>query len=900
MPDRLAKRVLVVGWDAADWKFARPLMDRGLMPTLKSFSERGASGNLATNRPILSPMLWNSIATGKRPFKHGIYGFTEPRPDGDGVRPCASTSRRCKALWNIATQSGLKTNVVGWYASHPAEPINGVAVSNRYTDLAGKIDEPWPLAEGTVHPPELSDELAALRVHPGELGREAILPFMPTLEGNQLDPGNHHRLGHLMELIAETTTVHSAATHLMANTEWDLMCVYYEGIDRFAHGFMEFHPPRMDHVRPGFFEMYKEVMTGCYRFHDMMLAALLQLAGPDTTVILLSDHGYYDDHLRPKGSAAETNPVAWHRPLGLLAMDGPGVRSDTNIFGSSILDITPTVLTLLGLPVDSQMDGRVLLDAIAPDAKPDWVMDWDNVPGDAGLHPDNHRGDPEAERAAMQQLIDLGYIEDPGTDEEAVQKTILGNLNRKMSSFLDADRHEQALSVAEELADRFPNEPYAWLGKALCLIKCGRHDEAKLALSRVDDAGHETDTQTAAQAQKLRAELAFAENDESEVERLTADLPTDPTEALGVYLLRGQLAIRQKNSGKAESAYRGVLGIDDSHAGAHDGLAQAALIREDWEAAAEAALDAIECAFFLPRAHLHLGVALAQLGRHAEAIDALRVALRQYPGLHRAQILLAQLYEQIGQPELARNARLAAAGLGVEKPSDLGMTKPGTAASSQTYGRDSSSTPGPQSPRPPNAQTVFVVSGLPRSGTSLMMQMLQAAGIPVLTDHARQADRSNPRGYFEHQDIKRLNNTNEILKQAAGRAVKVVHALIGQLPPGQDYRVLWMDRDLDEILASQGQMLRDAGKTPSTSRDQLRRTFTEQIRRSHDLMTAREDIYWLSVSHRGLFENATNEACRVAEFVGRPEKVTAMLEVIDPDLYRQRAAEVPVSAETSE
>ena len=123
-------------------------------------------GNLSTLYPELSPMLWTSIATGKRPFKHGIHGFTEPDPDGQGVRPVTNLSRTTKALWNILSQNDIKCNVIGWWPSHPAEPINGVMVSNHYQRIAGKIDEPWPVMRGAVHPVRITDNLARLRVHP--------------------------------------------------------------------------------------------------------------------------------------------------------------------------------------------------------------------------------------------------------------------------------------------------------------------------------------------------------------------------------------------------------------------------------------------------------------------------------------------------------------------------------------------------------------------------------------------------------------------------------------------------------------------------------------------------------------------------------------------------------------
>ena len=179
-PERLAKRVLLVGWDAADWQLIDKYVAEGAMPHMKQFLERGVRGNLKTLHPILSPMLWNSIGTGKRPYKHGIHGFTEPMPDGKGVRPSMSTTRKCKALWNILTQSGMTANVVSWFVGHPAEPINGICVSEMFQKVKLNPDDPQStelssLPDDCVPPASLRDELSPLRVHPAELTQAEIL-----------------------------------------------------------------------------------------------------------------------------------------------------------------------------------------------------------------------------------------------------------------------------------------------------------------------------------------------------------------------------------------------------------------------------------------------------------------------------------------------------------------------------------------------------------------------------------------------------------------------------------------------------------------------------------------------------------------------------------------------------
>ncbi|MHC4220180.1 MAG: alkaline phosphatase family protein [Planctomycetota bacterium] len=106
-PNRAARRVLLVGWDGADWRMINPLVEQGLMPNTKRFVEQGVMGNVASLTPMLSPILWTSIATGKHADKHGILGFAEPDPVTGKVRPVAATSRTCKALWNILSEQGL-------------------------------------------------------------------------------------------------------------------------------------------------------------------------------------------------------------------------------------------------------------------------------------------------------------------------------------------------------------------------------------------------------------------------------------------------------------------------------------------------------------------------------------------------------------------------------------------------------------------------------------------------------------------------------------------------------------------------------------------------------------------------------------------------------------------------
>ena len=313
-------RLMLVGWDAADWKVINPLIESGRMPNLKRMIENGVAGNLTTLSPVLSPMLWTSISTGKRPFKHGIYGFTEPTADGKGVQPISILSRKTKALWNILNQNGKRSIVVGWWPSHPAEPLNGAMVSNHYQRAPSVTEAKWPLQEGTIHPSELNEELAALRFHPAELGPDDILNFVP--EADRVDQENDPRLSGVARTIADATSIQACATHLIETQDWDFAGIYFDAIDHFCHGFMKYHPPQQAGVSDEDFRIYQHVVSCGYMYHDMMLGRLIELAGPETTVMLISGRSpVWGDRLVPNTplsfitrNSRSSVPTGWPSP----------------------------------------------------------------------------------------------------------------------------------------------------------------------------------------------------------------------------------------------------------------------------------------------------------------------------------------------------------------------------------------------------------------------------------------------------------------------------------------------------------------------------------------------------------------------------------------------------------
>jgi hypothetical protein len=184
---------------------------------------------------------------------------------------------------------------------------------------------------------------------------------------------------------------------------------------------------------------------------------------------------------------------------------------------------------------------------------------------------------------------------------------------------------------------------------------------------------------------------------------------------------------------------------------------------------------------------------------------------------------------------------------------------------------------------------ITIVSGLPRSGTSLMMQMLQAGGMELLTDGQRVPDEHNPRGYFEYEGVKHSRHDLSWLNHAAGKAVKVIHLLLLHLPAGRNYRVVFLVRDIQEVIASQRAMLKQQGRTGATLTDvKLAEIFESQLAQVRQWLAERANFQILYVNHNSLIQNPLAAAKQINEFLGGHLLATKMADAVNPTLYRQR------------
>jgi predicted AlkP superfamily phosphohydrolase/phosphomutase/tetratricopeptide (TPR) repeat protein len=851
--NKMGRKVLLIGLDAAEWKVVDDLIARGEMPTMAAFLKEASYGKIATLDPPISPMLWTSMATGKRADKHGIHGFIEPDPDPNslnGVRPVSSTSRKVKAIWNILNQHGLKSNVVGWWPSHPAEPINGCMVSHFYQQSRKKVEEEWPMLQGTVHPERLTETLKEFRMHPEEITSSHIAPFVPDFRF--VNPKKDRIMGSLLMTLAHASSIHNAATYLIENEPWDFMAVYHDSIDHFSHAGMKFRPPRLSTIPEEQFRLYKDVVDSAYRFTDMMLERMLQLAGPDTTVMIVSDHGFHSDHLRPKYLPQEpAGPTYEHSPYGFFAIRGPGIKKNNRIFGGSVIDITPTLLSLYNLPVAKDMEGKPLVQIYEEPVQVGVIDSWENVPGEDGMHKENTQ-DPWAEQEALNQLIELGYVEELSDDKSKNIKIAQNEGAYYVArNLIDGRRYKDALPLLETLYENNKDnkDTLRYSFRLINLyMSMNMTDKAMQLLNELRQHFPEGSDPSLDYAEGLlHIALHNPRRAEEFFQKVLVVAPGSVNMITNVglaYLVRQEYKI-------AKEYFAETLSIDKDNIHALQGLGVTLMKEEKYEEALDEFLKVIDNTYYHIPAHQYIGECLYQLELKDKAAEAFEVAAVIGPHLAKTRRWLIRIYEELGQIDKAEKHRMI--------------------LNEKIKGE------------------IIIVSGLPRSGTSVMMQMLDKGGIPVLTDERRSADQSNPKGYYEYEPVKKMAADNSWIKEANGKAVKIIAQLLPYLPSNFNYKIIFMEREMSEVMKSQQVML---GKTAEVKNNAfplaIADVFSKQVKTVNDWMAAQTHIKVHRVNYKNLVANTREEAEKLVSFLDTETNIEEMISAVDPSLYRNK------------
>ena len=823
-------KTLLVGWDAADWDVINPLIAKGVMPALKQLLEKGSSGKIATLNPPLSPMLWTSIATGKRAYDHGITGFTEVSEEGNTVRAIRGSSRKAAAFWEILNEKGLKTNIIGWWPSHPAEQIHGAMVSNFYGMCNTPYGEDWPMLDQTVYPESLFDEMKELRFHPGELTAAMLQPFFP--DSGDLLSDDDEVLRSVMKILAHASSVHNAATWLLENTEWDSTAVYYDAIDHFSHLAMKYHPPKLTSISGQDFKKYHYIIEAAYRFHDMMLARLVQLAGPETNIILVSDHGFESGENRftslPNQPAA---PALEHNHFGMLVCSGPAFKKEETIYGSSLLDICPTLLRLHNLPHSQDMEGRVLADVFLNSNTIAAVATYSRKSQGFGKKASSSFSD-----AALKQLVDIGYLDESALQPGSAEKTLVENDFNLALACLDGGKTAQAIEIMERVISQKPRER-RFLA-FICKLYLASYNWEKFLplLKRLEESDGKTE-----EFQFLKGHYFFATQQYTLAQECFLQLSVKNTNAAAHHLL-GKTYLKLGAYESARESFQTSLTLSKNIVANWVELAKLELTNKSFEKALDILLDSLDYIFVNPETHKLIGVCLIQLQHFQEAVHALELSLKQNTLQPDVVDLLNELYaNKLNQPE---NKRLKS-----------------------------------------DVKPKIIVSGLPRSGTSMLMQILEAGGLKTYSDNHRQADENNPKGYYEFKELTTPFDYAKVLSQNTCDVFKITYPLVQELPRSFSYKVVAIERDLQNVIYSQNKMK----GTDTKSLDFSLSVGLSQLRETCDQwLSSQNNVSFLKLKYEDILSHPQIEIEKLRQFLGVKLDIDSMHKCVEPELNRSQ------------
>jgi tetratricopeptide (TPR) repeat protein len=644
------QKTLLIGLDGAEWNFINPLLKAGLMPNLQRLTQPGQVGMLNSFLPHCAPALWTSLLTGKRADRHNILSAQVLNSSTGGVSPVNRHSRSVKAIWNILTENGIGSTLVGLPVTHPAESILGVCLSDAYPggyDL-GKWQS---LAPEVLYPldADLFQTLDSLRMHPNQVTGEMISPLIPAL--SQIDRDGDRRPAALGVALARSLSLHNATTWLLENRPTDFTAVCYPLLDEVSRTFLPYHPPKPQSVTSEDFEKYQYVLAGTYRFVDLLLGRLLDLVGRETTVIIVSGHGFFlDESRRASGLIGRERPIPQLRPTGILVMAGRGIQSQDLIYAPSILDIVPTLLAACGLPVSQDLEGRPWIEAFAPLLTFNSCPSWENTGHDTPiLEPqletnEKSLSDLEVDRL-MSQLANLGET-DPLAQVYQVQQEKVNEereYNRYLMQFHRGEM-EAAIATLTQACDRFPQSLRLRLELLQTLTLLAHFNTVRpLAANLLDTLTGMNEQQIAAYwgennplshstaVSLLQGILAFTYGELEKARSYLEEAANNNPRVPWVKLFQGLAYLRMQDFFKAEQAFRDTITLDPQQPQAYAGLLDSLVNQKRWQEAVAPGLRAVELCPTLTKAHFQLGVALAQLGAIPRAVEAFQTAQKQAP-----------------------------------------------------------------------------------------------------------------------------------------------------------------------------------------------------------------------------------------------------------------------------
>ncbi|MDQ6893285.1 MAG: alkaline phosphatase family protein [Acidobacteriota bacterium] len=537
--------VIWLGLDGLDWEILDRLSAAGKMPNWTRLVATGYSTRITSFMPVLSPIVWTTVATGTTPDVHRILDFQEVDPRSGQKVPISGRSRRVPAIWNLASAAGRKVGVVGWWATHPAEEVNGFFISDHASPI---LYEKLPLS-GVAFPASLESGVGQAvaresRVTPAELARFVDVPPAEIEQALASGKGMESPIIALSRILAATRVYQRAARDLYDRNHPDLLMLYVEGTDEIGHVFAPAAPPRLSCTPEEDVRRYGRAADEYYALVDRLIGQWMRRAEEDgATLLVSSDHGFKWGSDRPceRSSLNWSTAAYWHRMEGVFAAWGARVQAGRGASKPTMFDPALTVLALLGVAPDRRMTGHAIAAAFRG-LKP--APSRDVFPGVQVRRVAAEEMSPAQANEYAKKLLALGYLSgsearplaapggaEPGMTEGAWNN--LGVYERETAKDLPAARtaFEKALALRPDYHSPMFN--LAVLARAE-----GKDREAEDWLFRSLKVGHAdppgTVRQWIAEYERLGRKAAAR----AVADRALKELPGDESLALDIALER--------------------------------------------------------------------------------------------------------------------------------------------------------------------------------------------------------------------------------------------------------------------------------------------------------------------------------------------------------------------------
>lgn len=349
----VAGRVAVFAIDGADWELLSELSNDGRIPNIRALAKNGVTANMQSIQPSVSPLVWTTMATGVTPDRHGVIDFL----DRSRTRPLDATARRTPAVWDVAQAFGRHATVVNWWTAWPPLP------TDPNTGAVTVYDSPVVHLPDAIYPSTHAARIARFRVTPQSIGYGQVGRFL-NITAKEFDdavatPGPNDPVEIFRDTLAKTWTDHRVAMELYQAEDPLLMMMSFDGTDTVNHLFAPYHPPYREGISQENYRKYWPAVANYYAEVDRLIGEWMKVLTDDTTVMIVSAHGSRWGKTRPREQPFGRTALGDHRGTGVFIAFGNHVPAGGSGFQTSIYDVAPTILAILGLPKSSEMPGNV-------------------------------------------------------------------------------------------------------------------------------------------------------------------------------------------------------------------------------------------------------------------------------------------------------------------------------------------------------------------------------------------------------------------------------------------------------------------------------------------------------------------------------------------------------------